>query len=111
MVGGSTETDLKSNMTPAWFDTLVTILGAAMSCGYYPQAYVIWKHKSAEHISLLTYSIFFIGTSVWTVYGIMKHDPVIIFGFAIGVIGSALVLGLTLYYRNKNTQEVATAKN
>ncbi len=84
-----------------WFDTLVTVLGVAMSCGYYPQAYAIWKRKSAGEISLLSYSIFFIGTSTWTVYGFYKNDPAIIASFVIGCVGSALVLALAVYYRHK----------
>ena len=88
-------------MTTTWFDTIVTVLGIAMSLGYYPQAYTIWRRKSAQDISLVTYIIFFVGTTVWTIYGFYKDDPVIIGGFLVGVVGSALVLGLSLYYRNK----------
>lgn len=73
-----------------------------MSCGYYPQAYAIWKRKSAGDISLVSYFIFVIGTITWTIYGFYKQDAAIIWSFVIGAVGSALVLTLTLYYRNKN---------
>lgn len=70
-----------------------------MSVGYYPQAYKIWKTKSVKDISLYTYSIFSVGTLVWTIYGFYLGDLPIVFSFIIGVVGSWLVLGLTLYYR------------
>ena len=70
-----------------------------MSVGYYPQAYKIYKNKSAKDISVPTYAIFSIGTFVWTLYGFYLNDLPIILSFVIGVAGSWAVLGLTLYYR------------
>jgi MtN3 and saliva related transmembrane protein len=78
---------------------IVTGMGVLMSVGYYPQAYKIWKTKSVKDISLYTYSIFSVGTLVWTIYGFYLGDLPIVFSFIIGVVGSWLVLGLTLYYR------------
>ncbi|MBI2013381.1 MAG: hypothetical protein HYS87_00940 [Candidatus Colwellbacteria bacterium] len=73
-----------------------------MSIGYLPQAYKIIKTKSAEDVSVITYLILSIGTLVWTIYGIQIRDLPIIIGFSIGVFGSWLVLGATLYYNYKN---------
>jgi len=86
------------------FQTFVTIMGSVMSLGYFPQAYRIWKNKSSVDISLPTYFIFSIGTLTWLIYGILLKDPTIIFGFVIGVVGSWLVLGLSIFYR-KNKKE------
>ncbi len=80
----------------------VTITGLVMSFGYYPQAWKIFKNKSGKDISLSTFSIFAIGTTIWFFYGIYKNDWVIMTSFIFGVIGSWLVLGLTLYYRRAN---------
>ncbi|KKT81707.1 MAG: hypothetical protein UW78_C0006G0072 [Candidatus Azambacteria bacterium GW2011_GWA1_44_9] len=76
-------------------------MGVLMSIGYYPQAYIIWKNKSSQGISILTYSIFSVGTFVWTIYGFYLRDVPIILSFILGVVGSWLVLGLTLYYKRK----------
>ena len=86
-------------METIYIKIFVTILGVLMSLGYYPQAYKIWQTKSAEDISIPTYIIFSFGTFVWTLYGIYVKDPVIIFSFGVGVIGSWLVLVLTLLNR------------
>lgn len=77
----------------------VAIMGVAMSAGHFPQAYKIWKRKSAKDVSLLTYSIFALGDWVWLAYGIaLKQWPIIV-SFTIGVVGTMLVLGLALKYR------------
>ena len=90
------------NSHPVFFQILTTLAGTAMSLGYYPQAYAIYKKKSTENISLFSYTIFAIGTLIWMLYGFYLHDWTIIASFVIGVIGSWLVLGLTLYYNRKN---------
>jgi MtN3 and saliva related transmembrane protein len=78
---------------------VVSVAGLALSLGYYPQAYRIWKKKSAGDIAASSYLVFGIGTTVWLLYGIYLRDPVIIISFLAGVVGSWLVLSLTLYFR------------
>lgn len=78
-----------------------TFLGVLMSVGYFPQAYIIWKNKSARGVSLLSFSIFSVGTTVWTLYGISTNDNAIIASFAVGMIGSWMVLLLALKYRDE----------
>ncbi|MFC1720916.1 SemiSWEET family sugar transporter [Patescibacteria group bacterium] len=82
-------------------EIFVTFMGVLMSVGYFPQAYKIWKTKSARDVSLFTYGIFSVGTFVWTLYGVYINDLPIILSFIVGIIGSWLVLGLSLYYKDK----------
>ncbi|MDD5050204.1 MAG: SemiSWEET family transporter [Candidatus Pacebacteria bacterium] len=79
----------------------VSITGIGMSLAYYPQVWKIYKNKSADDISVPSYLMFFFGTSIWTLYGFLIRDTKIIAGFALGVIGSFLILVLTFYYRRK----------
>lgn len=81
-----------------------------MSFGYYPQAYRIWKLKSARELSLVNYTILSIGTTLWLAYGILIQDSTIIFGFVFGVIGSWLVLALILKYRKTDGASVRDAQ-
>ncbi len=81
------------------WETIVAILGIVMSLGYFPQAYRIYQKKDAEDVSLVTFIIFAVGTFVWTIYGIVLRDWVLIAGFVVGVVGSWSVLWLTIYYR------------
>lgn len=82
-------------------EILASIMGIIMSLGYYPQAYSILKSKSAKNVSKLSYTIFAIGTTTWLIYGILINSLTIILSFGLGVIGSWLVLILTLIYRKK----------
>ncbi len=81
-------------------ELLTTIMGVAMSFAYYPQAYKIYKLKSSENISIISYIIFSAGTATWTVYGVLTGNFPIVISFVVGVVGSWLVLFLSLYYKN-----------
>ena len=80
---------------------LATVMGMVMSLGYFLQAYKIYKNKSSKDVSTLSYVVFSFGTLTWLIYGISINDLPIILGFIFGVIGSWLVLILTLIYRKK----------
>jgi uncharacterized protein with PQ loop repeat len=77
------------------------IVGTMMSLAYFPQAYQIYKNKSGFNISIPTFLLFGIGTLLWTVYGISIGDWILIVSFLPGVIGSWLILFLTVRYRHK----------
>ena len=80
---------------------IATIMGIIMSLGYFPQAYKVYKNKSSKDISLLAFVIFSLGTLTWFIYGLALKDMPIILGFILGVLGSWLVLILSLIYRNR----------
>ena len=77
---------------------LATITGVLMSLGYYPQAWKIWRTKSAKDISTLSFIIFSIGTASWFAYGWYLHDATIMLSFGLGVIGSWTILILSMLY-------------
>lgn len=81
------------------FKIIVTIAGIGMSFGYYPQAYKIWKNKTAIGISFSTFFIFFFGSLIWLAYGIVIKDIVITISYGLGVIGSCMVSILAIIYR------------
>ncbi len=81
------------------FESLTTIAGVAMSFGYYPQAYKIWRTKSAHGVSLVSCALFAFGTLIWTLYGFFKMDTTIIISFIFGLIGSWTVLILTCIFQ------------
>lgn len=85
-----------------FFKVLTTIVGIVMSVGYFPQAYRLYKTKSADNISLVSFTIFAIGTLIWTLYGVVMHDLVLILSFIVGVVGSWSVLFLAIKYRILN---------
>jgi len=84
-----------------FFQILTTVVGIMMSVGYFPQAYKIYKTKSADNISLVAFIVFALGTLLWTLYGFFINDFVLILSFIIGAIGSWLVLFLSIKYKIK----------
>lgn len=72
-----------------------------MSLGYYPQAWKVWKTKSAQDISIPAFCIFAFGTASWFLYGLYLHDWTIMSSFGLGVIGSWTILILTLRYKKR----------
>ena len=75
------------------------IVGTMMSLAYFPQAYQIYKNKSGFNISIPTFLLFGIGTLLWTIYGISIGDMILVVSFLPGVVGSWLILFLTIKYR------------
>jgi len=78
--------------TLAIISTLALITGILMAFGNFPQAYRIFKRKSAGDVSLITYLIFFVGSVTWLAYGIASNDVPIIASYSVGTISCALVL-------------------
>ncbi|NCP67262.1 hypothetical protein GW756_02630 [bacterium] len=63
---------------------------------FLPQAYQVWKTKSVEDVSLMTYTILMFGSVSWTTYGLLKSDfPIIITNVTLFVVqGSIMVCKL-----------------
>jgi MtN3 and saliva related transmembrane protein len=78
----------------------VSVMGVLMSLGHFPQAYKIYKNRSAKDISIVTYSIFTLGAVVWLAYSVVLQEWPIIASFIVGVIGAGSVLALAIRYRS-----------
>ena len=57
-----------------------------------PQTYIIIREKSTEHISVTTYGMLFLGTSLWVIYGIIKTDWPIIAANSISTVISLIII-------------------
>ena len=84
-----------------FIQTLVAIMGVLMSLSYFPQSYKLWKNKNADNISLIFFSIFSLGTAVWTAYGLYLHNYVIISSFAVSTLGSWSILIQAIIYKRR----------
>ncbi len=71
---------------------LAAIFGVGMSLANFPQAYRIFKRKSAKDLSFTTWIIFTIGSFVWFLYGIQIGDAPIIWSYSVGTLSCLLVL-------------------
>ena len=80
-------------------EILASIAGIAMSFASYPQMLKIYRTKSAQNISLITYTIFFLGCIIWIIYGISIKNQPIILSYFIGLFGNMGVLSGILKFK------------
>jgi len=87
------------------FDTFlagaVSAVGIATGAAYVPQAARIWKRRSSDDVSIVTYLLFLGGQLVYLVYGIRFRQPPIVIGMAANVAGSLAVIGSALRFRTR----------
>ncbi len=74
-------------------------MGTIMSLGYFPQVYKIIKRKSSADISLLTFSVFWLGVLVWFFYGLSINNFPLIIANHVGILGTSTVLVVYFKYR------------
>lgn len=59
-------------MTPIY---IIGIVAAMLTTGaYIPQAYKTIKTKSTKDLSIITFSMLFLGTIMWFIYGLYIRD-------------------------------------
>jgi MtN3 and saliva related transmembrane protein len=87
----------------AFFDSLlgwlVSVIGVATGAAYIPQALRIWKRRSSDDVSILTYLLFLGGQIVYLVYGIRIRQWPLIIGMAANIVGSVAVIVSALRFR------------
>ena len=74
-----------------------------MSLAFSVQAWRIFRTRSAEDISLWSSGIFALGMMTWLLYGVASGRLLIAAGFFFATLGSSLVFGLTLAYREDDS--------
>jgi MtN3 and saliva related transmembrane protein len=66
---------------------------------FVPQAIALWRKKTDEGISLITFAGFNVLQAIGIVHGLLQHDLSLIFGMIASLITCGSVTTLTLYYR------------
>lgn len=68
------------------------LAGFLTTIAFVPQAWKIWKSKSAKDVSLPTFVAFTSGVALWLAYGILNQElPIIIWNAATLVLAGAIV--------------------
>lgn len=74
------------------------LAGFLTTIAFVPQAWKIWKSKSAKDVSLPTFVAFTSGVALWLAYGILNQElPIIIWNAATLVLAGA-ILGMKLKF-------------
>ena len=79
-------------------ELLATISGSVMALSGFPQAWKIFRRKSAGDIAPVTYLILIPGGIIWILYGVEISNMPIILSNVIGLFTAAsILLGWFLY--------------
>jgi MtN3 and saliva related transmembrane protein len=73
------------------------LLGNALL--FVPQVIAVWRKKTDEGISLITFGGFSILQIIGIIHGAYQHDPSLILGMAASLLTCGTVTGLTVFYR------------
>jgi MtN3 and saliva related transmembrane protein len=83
-------------------DIVAVIFGFALmgnAALFVPQAIAVWRKKSDEGISLITFGGFNVLQAIAIVHGFYQHDLALIVGMVASIITCGAVTSLTLFYR------------
>ena len=81
---------------------LVSVVGIATGAAYLPQAVRIWRRRSSDDVSVLTYVLFLGGQAVYLVYGIRIAQWPLIVGMGANIAGNLAVLLSALRFRGRS---------
>ena len=74
---------------------------------FVPQGVAVWRKKSDEGISLITFGGFSILQAIGIVHGMYQRDASLILGMAASLLSCGMVTLLTLYYRIRRMRAAA----
>jgi MtN3 and saliva related transmembrane protein len=81
---------------------VAVIFGLGLGCNallFVPQILAVWRKKSDEGISLITFGGFSILQMIGIIHGLYQHDLSLILGMTASLITCGTVTALTIFYR------------
>jgi MtN3 and saliva related transmembrane protein len=66
---------------------------------FVPQVIAVWRKKSDEGISLITFGGFSVLQAIGIVHGLFQRDPSLILGMSASLLTCGSVTALTIFYR------------
>ena len=66
---------------------------------FVPQAIAVWRKKTDEGVSLVTFGGFCVLQVLGVIHGFYQHDRSLIFGLGVSFLTCGTVTYLTIYYR------------
>ena len=79
--------------------TLGLLAGGLTSMSFVPQAWKIWKTKSAEDVSLKMFLALCTGVMLWLLYGFIKKDTAILVTNGVTLLLTLAILGMKLKFK------------
>lgn len=94
-------------------EIVAVVFGLGLLCNallFVPQVIAVWRKKTDEGISLVTFGGFSILQVIGTVHGIYQHDPSLIIGMAASLLTCGSVTALTILYRFRRLSAVDSSR-
>lgn len=83
----------------AGLDNLIGSTAACMTTmAFVPQAWLTWKSRRADGVSLGMYSIFTVGVALWCLYGVLLGAWPVIIANAVTFMLAVFILGMKLRF-------------
>ena len=76
---------------------------------FVPQVLAVWRKKSDEGISLVTFGGFSILQAISIIHGLYRHDLALILGMSASLLTCGSVTALTVFYRLTRMRAVRPA--
>ena len=80
---------------------LVGVVGVGSGAAYIPQAARIWKRRSSDDVSVVTYLLFLLGQVIWLTYGVRFGLLEIVLGMSANLAGNLAVILSALRFRTR----------
>jgi MtN3 and saliva related transmembrane protein len=80
------------------------LFGLGLGCNaalFVPQAIALWRKKTAEGVSLITFGGFSVLQIIGIVHGVLEHDWSLILGMSASLLACGTVTALAAWYRAK----------
>ncbi len=89
-------------------EIVAVIFGLGLVCNallFVPQVIALWRKKTDEGISLITFGGFSILQAIGIVHGVYQRDLSLILGMAASLLSCGTVTFLTFFYRMRRRRE------
>lgn len=78
----------------------VEVIGfAAAACtalSFFPQAIKIIREKETAGVSVVTYSVFVVGLTLWLIYGVLENSAPVYIANAVTLVPAVIILAMKL---------------
>ncbi|HTB97258.1 MAG TPA: PQ-loop domain-containing transporter [Terracidiphilus sp.] len=91
-------------------EIVAVIFGLGLVCNallFVPQVIALWRKKTDEGISLITFGGFSTLQAIGIVHGIYQRDPSLMLGMAASLLTCGTATGLTIVYRMRRLRAAA----
>lgn len=91
-------------------EIVAVIFGLGLLCNallFVPQVLAVWRKKTDEGISLITFGGFSVLQMIGIIHGLYQHDLSLTLGMAASLLSCGSVTALTVYYRLRRVRAVA----